>query len=29
MTEAAARKWTEGLESKGEYYKGIVADVER
>ena len=29
MTEAAARKWTEGLERKEEYYEGIVVDVER
>ena len=29
MTKAAAPKLTEGLERKGEYYEGIVDDVER
>ena len=29
LPEAAARKWTEGLERKGEYHEGIVADIER
>ena len=29
MSEATAPKCTEGLERKGEYYEGIVADVER
>ena len=29
MSETTAPKLTEGVERKGEYYKGIVADVDR